>query len=273
MTHTKEFLIFELQRFHEKNGVVPKFRDMTLKNGYPSGEAYRRHFKIFNNALEIAGFEINQTCEKRTGLETCRECNNYLKENEYWITKGLPVGQVMCLGCYDKSKSAYKKGNLDKNSNTGKGTISEQIVKNVLGLENKYDCNFACGFGYKIDLFDKEKYKFINVKSGHLQKDNAWHFDLIQKEMPDTYIMLGYDENRKNILRVWITDPLDDLVYDEKNGRQKTGIGITNDVFTGLNRAKPWEVDAKPYDDMLHQMSKKRKETNGINCFLDDDDL
>jgi len=32
-------------------------------------------------------------------------------------------------------------------------------------------------------------------------------------------------------------------------------------------------VDSSPYDDMLHQMSKKRKETEGENCFLSNSDL
>ena len=83
---------------------------------------------------------------------------------------------------------------------------------------------------------------------------------------------MGFDENRKNILRVWITDSLDDLTYDVKNEKPKKSIGITN-TEKNLKKAKPWEVDAKPYDDMLHQMSQKRKETNGKNCVLNNNDL
>ena len=60
MTYTKKFLILELQRFHMKRNRVPRYNDMTLKNGYPSGEAYRRHFGTWNDALKLAKLKINK---------------------------------------------------------------------------------------------------------------------------------------------------------------------------------------------------------------------
>ena len=145
-------------------------------------------------------------------------------------------------------------GNLDKNSEVGFAFISQRVVANVLKLTLKNDCNCSIGFNAPYDLYDKDKYFYINVKVSKLHDNYYWKFGLKQKVVPDTYIMLGFDENRKNILHIWITDPLDDLTYDEIKERPKGDIGITN-TYYGLEKAEPWEVDTKPYNDVLHSMS------------------
>lgn len=276
MTYTDEFLISELHRFVRENSRVPKMYDLVVKKGYPSYQAYRDHFGSFNSGLETANLEINQTNKKRNGTETCCICKNYLKLGEDWLTKGLLKGEVICMNCYQKSKRDYMNGNLDKNSAVGVAFISQRVVANVLGLELKYDCNCVEGFKHSFDLYDRSRYNYINVKDSKLhytiERSPAWHFGLTQKIIPDTYIMLGYDKNRKNVLRVWITDAIDDFVFNEKKGKTLTSKTITN-VYESLDKAKPWEVDPKPYDDMLHQMSEKRKATNGTNCVLSNDDL
>lgn len=254
--YTKKFLISELHRFVRENSRVPVSLDMQYKFGYPSYHDYERCFDKWNNALEAAKLKINQTKEKRTGEETCCVCGNHKKQDQQWITKNLPKGQVMCVNCYYDID--YVKGNLNPNSTTGKAFISQRIVANVLNLQLKYDCNCSDNFNHSFDLYDKGKYNYINVKDSALhdkvEYNSRWFFTLTQKTMPDTYIMLGFDEDRKNILHVWITDPLDDLTYNEIKERPKGGIGITNTYYS-LERARPWEVDAKPYNDMLHSMS------------------
>lgn len=276
MTYTDEELISELHRFYDENDKVPTQLDMTTKNGYPSYGTYVGHFGTFNNVLRLVGFEVNTTHEKRIGLETCCKCNNYLKQNQHYYTKGLLEGEVMCHSCYGKSMSDYKNGKLNKESTIGKATISEQVIKNVLNLEERHDCNFACGFKHPVDLYHKEKYKYINVKDSKLHcsitQSSHWKFNLSQKVIPDTYIMVGFDEDRKNISHVWITDAIDDLTYNEKKGRPLSSKTITN-VYESLTKARAWEVDSKPYNDMLHLMSQKRKDNNGEKCFLRNDDL
>ena len=117
-------------------------------------------------------------------------------------------------------------------------------------LGHYYYCNCSIGFNAPYDLYNKDRYGTINVKGSKLHINyNRWHFCLLNKEIPDTYIMLGFDENIKNILHVWVTNPLDDLIYNKKT------IGIKHDVYSGLKRAKPWEVDPKPYNNALHSMS------------------
>ena len=273
---TDDFLISELHRFYEENDRVPTQLDLQGRFGYPSHCAYQNHFGSHNNALKAANLPLNQYQDHwQDGTETCCKCGRSREQTIQWYTKGLPKGQVICRSCY--SKPDYKSGKLDKDTTVGKATISEQIVKNVLNLEEKHNCNFTCGFGYKVDLYHKDRYKYINVKDSKLyyviEHNPYWYFNLTQKVTPDTYVMLGYDEDRKNILKVWITDAIDDLVYDEKTEKLKRSLSITNDIFSGLKKAKPWKVDPKPYNDMLHKMSQKRKETKGEECFLSDDDL
>ena len=275
-TKRKEFLIEELQRFVRENERNPKMSDMKAKKGYPCYQTYVNYFGSWNNALITAGLKINETNEKRTGLETCCKCGCNREQTQDWITKNLPDGEVMCLKCYKNLNRNYMTGNLKKESNVGKATISQRIVANVLGLSLENDCNFAYGFNHPYDLYDEGRYNCINVKDSKLLHEVGhspyWHFDLSQKETPDTYVMLAYDEDRKNILKVWITDAVDDLVYDERNERLKKSLGITN-ISNVLHQYQLWEVDAKPYNDMLHKMSKKRKDTDGIDCFLSNDDL
>lgn len=247
--YTEQELIDELHRFVRENDKIPKAIEMSNKNGYISYQTYANHFGSFNNGVEKAGYEPYQTNEKRTGLETCCVCGNYKKENQRWITKGLAKGNVMCVNCYAKSYRDYMNNNLDKNSEVGFAFISQRVVANVLGLELKYDCNCKYGFKAPIDLYHKDKYKYINVKASHLHSDNSWKFKLTQREIPDTYIMLGFSQDKKDILRVWITDPLDDLTYERKY------IGITNNINSGIKRAKPWEVDSKPYNNAYHSMN------------------
>ena len=276
--YTDKFLISELQRFYRENDEAPTQLDMQGKFGYPSFITYISHFGSWNNALEIANLPLNQTRERRTGLEICSKCGCKKIKNKNWYTKGLAEGEVMCFNCYQKINcfSDYMSGSLDKNSNRAKATISEQVVKNVLNLEERHDCNFAYDFNYPVDLYHKDKYKYINVKDSKLynRKNHSsfWNFNLTQKETPDTYIMLGYDENRKNILHVWVTDAIDDFVFNEKTEKLLKIKTVTN-IPNSLKEAEPWKVDPKPYNDMLHKMSEKRKDNNGIGCFLSNDDL
>lgn len=268
--YTKEFLISELQRFYNENGRVPRLRDMMATNGYPSAHTYKIYFGSWNNALIAAGFEINKTYETRVGDETCIICGCTREQTSAWYTKGLQLGEVMCNSCYLDPN--YKRRSLDKNSNTGKGSISEQVVKNVLNLEEKYDCNPIYGYNHPFDLYDPGRYDYINVKSAILGKTNRWHFNLNQKEIPNTYIMLGYNKNRKNIIHIWVTRGGYDLAFDEDKMEDRNFLDIPN-TYGGLKKVKYCEVDVKPYNDMLHLMSEKRKDNNGDGCFLSSDDL
>ena len=244
MTHNKKFLISELQRFELENGRNPRTYDMQNKFGYPAAGTYTNYFGSWNNALIAAGLEINHL----DGTETCDNCGCLRTENQNWYYKNE---QRLCKKCY--MNRDYMNGNLDPESSTGFAFMSQRVVAETLGLGLEYDCNCSDGFGAPQDLYDK-KYKYINVKTATLNKVNVWNFLLKNKYTPDTYIMLGLSGNKSDILHVWITEPEDDLTFDEKKFKYKQSISITNSE-RGLNRAKNWEVDAKPYNDAYHSMS------------------
>lgn len=262
MIFTKQFLIDELHRFKKENSRIPKMLEMMPENGYPSYVEYHKCFGTWNNTKKIA-----RLCkEKRTGNETCSCCGCTKEETLQWNTKGLSKDEVMCSSCYYKFKSNYINGNLDKNSSTGKAFISQRVVAKFLGLELKNDCNCSVNFSHPFDLYDKGRHNRINVKASHLHKDNRWLFNYSQKEIPDTYILIGFDEKGKHILKGWIIDSNDSLLSEKK------GVSITN-TYSALTRFNKCEIDDKLLDSILHQMSKKRKETNGKECILSNDDL
>ena len=256
MTYTKEFLISELQRFELENNRNPKVINMQIKFGYPSGRVYQNQFDSWNNALIEAGLEVNQYQHIGTlkGDETCDNCRKLKPESQNWNYKN---DTRLCYSCY--MNRDYKNGKLDADSPTGFAFLSQRVVAETLGLDLKYDCNCSIGFNAPDDLYDANKYKYINVKTAILNKVNSWKFGLIQKYNPDTYIMLGFSVDKSDILHVWITEPEDDLTFDEKNFKYKQSISITNGIFSGrrsgLKRAEPWEVDVEPYNNVYHSMS------------------
>lgn len=275
--YTKEFLISELHRFVKENGKNPTARDMTVENGYLSTYSFYKYFKTFNEALIESGLKINTYKPKLNGSEICSCCGKKADEISnfiQWFYNKNDNYTRYCNKCGNtKGIFDYKKSELNPKSTTGKATVSQRIVAKTLGLELKNDCNCSISFTYPYDLYDKGRYNYINVKDSKLHNsininhNSHWYFGFKNKKIPDTYIMLGFDENRKNILHVWITDAIDDLVFNKKTGKLLTGKNITNTPYD-LNKIQSWEVNAKPYDDMLHLMSEKRKETNGEECFL-----
>lgn len=276
MTHTDEFLIEELQRFYRENNRVPIACEMSAKQGYPAMCVYQSHFGSWNKGLIAAKLEINTQGHIGTldGTETCSYCGCYIEEAKKWCYDENNVRYCMKHGQH--GKPSYVRKQVDPKSIFGKIIVSQRVVANVLNLEMRNDCNCSISHTYPFDLYDKNKYNYINVKDSklycNLKRNPYWFFTFANKITPDTYILVGFDEERKNILKIWITNAIDDLVFNDKTETLLTSKTIYN-TFYSLKKAKPWEVDAKPYNDMLHKMSEKRKETNGEGCILDNSNL
>jgi len=173
----------------------------------------------------------------------CDNCGGNRTSNWYYRN-----GLILCRKCYRNSK--YKYGQLDPNSAIGFGFISQRVVAKTLGLKLKYDCNCRLGFKSSYDLYDNIVYDYINVKGVKII-NNIWIFNFRNKEIPNTYICLGYDENKNNIKHVWIFKPNYDIILFDK-----ITIGISNSL-KGLKRVEQYEVDVKSYNDMYHSMSLK----------------
>ena len=174
-----------------------------------------------------------------TGGNWCRYGNGYI-----------------CRNCKNKLRSKARHGTLSKHSETGKGLITEQVVAKYLGIENlnikldKFARNPIDMFDNKLGRIDVKSCRLIEFKS-KFSLNYGWHFnDIIDYKYVDTYILVGFDENRKNIIKVWI--------ISSKSFDVKTGIGIRmNTLRNGFkSKYKKYEIDAKPFNDILHELSK-----------------
>jgi len=238
-----------LHRFVEENGRVPTAHDMTIKNGYLPHSAYQKNFGTHNNALKKAGLKFNQHRSELDGTETCAYCNKRVDEISNftgWRYDENDIRYCSKHGAGYKGKNPdYVNGELDINSANGLGRLGEILVAKTLKIADEFDCNrISCGF--KIDLYHNV-YKKIDVKTVLLgTKRSRWKFDFKAKKEADTYICLGFDEERKHILHVWI-------VPNEGKIRDSIGISIENKYYSLLKRSH-WEVDNKSYNDTLKTM-------------------
>jgi len=246
--YTKEFLISELHRFVAENGRVPTQLDMQAIFGYPSAQAYRSHFGSHNEALEIAGLEINQYhyYPKLDRTETCFHCNKRADEILRFI------GWVYLDGvryCHKHGNSGtgglpdYVKGELDINSEVGLGRAGEICVIKTLEIGKEYDCNrLSCK--YSIDMYNEEFGK-IDVKTCLLSEgyQKRWYFKFPNKPEIKTFICLGLSSDRSDVKYVWIIP----------NNTNKRSLSVTNS-FDSLFENKHYVVDNKPYNDTWKNM-------------------
>lgn len=153
-----------------------------------------------------------------------------------------------------RARSNYTNGELDPNTNTGRGFIAEMIVAKALGLESGARCNCTAKFGFDYDLLDMGGYGEINVKSSKLKevgKNFYWNFNLENKYKPDTYIYVAYSEDHKDIEHVWIVPSYEYIISNKK------WLTIYNSE-KGLSRIQEFEVDNTMYNVWLHIMSIDR---------------
>ena len=264
MTYTKEFLISELHRFVRENGKNPVALDMQAIFGYPSAQAYKSHFKTFNNGLEVAGLEINkkQHIGKLDGTETCFYCGKRADEIPNFRTWIYYNDIRYCYKHGQRGKPDYVKGTLDINSTTGRGRAGEICVIKTLGIGKEFDCNrISCG--YKIDMYNEE-YGKIDVKTSLLSyNSNGWEFDFPNKPEIKTFICLGLLSDRSDVKYVWIVP----------NNGNKRSFSVT-DSYRSLYKNKHWEVDNKPYNDTWknmdlgeckHMIDKNKEQTEEEN--------
>jgi len=238
----KSFLLNELKRFYNINKRTPSQSDFRQKNEYPSVTQYYKNFSSWNTAILLAGLDVNQIKTTLTGDEMCELCkSNHTTDNWRIIN-----GKRLCNKCAT-GKRYYMKGILQPNCDTAIGVITEYVVYNV--LTDSINCNDLNNFHATYDLISNT-YGNINVKSAKLCSDKGvfyWRFGKrINQKIPNYYICLGFNENRTDILKVWIIPGTSNLVT-------KHGIKITNSII-GLKRALQYEVDAAPYNKVYQNL-------------------
>jgi len=242
-TYTDEFLILELQRFVRENSRAPKKYEMGPKNDYPAIGAYVGHFKTWCNALETAGFKLNQYQNHRQdGTETCAYCNKRADEINNFGAWYYIDGKRYCMKHGQRNNPDYVKGQLDINSAKGLGRAGEILVVKTLGIGKEHDCNrISCGF--KFDMYHEEFGK-IDVKTALLSyNDNNWGFGFPDKLEIKTFICLGMSSDRSTVEHVWI-------VPNEGDKRSFSA----SDTYRSLSNRKHWEVNSETYDNMWQTM-------------------
>lgn len=146
----------------------------------------------------------------------------------------------------------WRTGNLDIDSSAGKGFISETIVVSITGSSNM-NINMN-DFRWPYDL-EHNYYKRINVK-GYVPYYGMWIYQTNGKENFDTYFLLGYDENRKNIETVHIV-PNKDWVFNLSK------ITIVRNS-SKISKYDLFRIDAKPYSDAYHSLMEFLKDKKYI---------
>lgn len=241
-SYSKEFLLNELHRYVEIYGKIPNIYDMKLASEFPGVTAYVRIFGSWNNALIAAGYTPNLIHRKHDGTEECVICGT--SETVLWHHD--EDGNFVCNKCHCNERQ-YFHGNLDPNSRLGAGVISEHVISLVLNCTN---CNSEY-FNSEYDLMS-EKYGTINAKSSRLKihgdtNSYNWNFRILSNaKIPDHYICVGFNEDRSEIMRVWIVPNNADIVA-------KCSITVTNSP-RGLKRASQYEVDPTPYDEVYQSL-------------------
>lgn len=91
-----------------------------------------------------------------------------------------------------------------------------ELVARTLNIKPENNRYYNSDFKYDCDLFDENVYGRINVLESLLFSDNAWHFDTVNVNIPDTYVAVGFDKKQENVLHVWIAKPTDNFILPQQ---------------------------------------------------------
>jgi len=231
----KEYLLEFLRQFHRKERRVPKEIDFRNNLKYPSSKTYQRVFGSWNNAIKLAGLEVNHP--KKIRLYTDEELLKYLIQ--FYEENGRAPTEVdFIIGDYPDPTtykrrfgswnnalklvgldidSMTKKGIID--TNRQKGRLAEIFVRDhfakkdkVIDLSGK-NCNSPfdgiCPKGQNYD-----------VKGAKLYIAYGWDFHLgnMNKYEIEWYYLLAFNEDWTELLHVWRI-PSWDIVKNIEQGR------------------------------------------------------
>jgi len=297
--YTDEELIAELYRFYNENGKIPRYKDMKTSNGYICLKRYITRFGTWNNALEVAGFDLhkkynyskdelilvlqnfyikngrsptvfdinnlkngpalttfinmfgswnaalnaaniplNVLIHKLDGTETCSKCHTHLTCNWYYVNNNR-----ICNKCYCKERKTLF-GTLDPNSSVGFGVLMERVV--ITCIKDAIWYNSADSLCMPYD-FNCKLYNNVNIKARKLSKYNSWIFRLDCKYIPDTFMLIGLNENKSIIEHIWIINSNMDIIKNKKT------LTIYN-TQTNINKFCNYEVDPEPYNKVYQNL-------------------
>lgn len=162
--------------------------------------------------------------------------------------RGTWTGKYICQDCYRKDNEAYKNRNIILKIGESEGSILDNVVSSILDVPI-----------YSIFIAEKklpysiihEYYGIVGIKASKLRY-NCWYFNINDYISADTYFLIGFDEDLKNIQAIFIVSS-----EERKNG---TGRFI---VYKNTKKYKKFKIDHKPYNDLYRQFA--RKEIDELN--------
>lgn len=145
-----------------------------------------------------------------------------------------------------KKKADCRNGNLDPKGKMGKGYITEVLVAKKLGIKTCFDVtgNFKYP-GY--DILEHKDYGKINVKCSTLLHNGYHNFSTNKNKKPDFFFCIGYDEEMKHVMSVYII-----LNGDDVNTLSSISIPYHNSSI--WDKFKESEEEVKKWDELFHTM-------------------
>lgn len=191
---------------------------------------------------------------KHNSTETCYRCGisfdkipgQPLKEKD---KNGKWLGIWDCHNCWQKLGRDCRNNNLDPNSSHGIGYITAMLVKKFLKIEDCFDItnNFNQP-GY--DMIEHEDWGLIDAKGSSLLMLNGHlcHFFHTRKnKKADFFFCIGYDEERKHVLELFIIPNNEDI-------GKLDAINIPYNGNSKYNKHKESEEEIEKWDGLFHTM-------------------
>ncbi len=173
----------------------------------------------------------------RTGyiIGHCSFCGKEIKRSFYARLDDI---RKICSACLPKITADRRNKNLNPDSPTEIGYITEILVAKFLDIKTCFDIT---NFNYRsFDIYEHEDYGRINVKGASLT-NNGWYFHVNRKTVTSFFVLDSI--KIENIKRVYII-PND--------------VHISNNVHIYINindiDYEFFREDERPWDDLFHTL-------------------
>lgn len=232
-----------------------------INNAYLCDKCYR--------LFQILRAEVDDKSFDSTVCNVCGGNKTYIKKNGKfaWYNdvndEGMIItGKKICSYCKQKIYREmpcshnniikllrnWRTGNINILNSEGKGFITECVIVRIIGANN---VNIEMdNFSWPYDLIH-EKYKRINVK-GRSPYYNMWIYDTQGKDVCDTYFLMGFDKDRKNIESACI-------IPNEEWIKDLVKMTIVRNP-SRVSKYDQFKIDPKPYNDAYHSLMEFLKD-------------
>ena len=245
------YRMFKMPDLGEKPRWMIVGGDGILINKNPTKEELKSAIKwVFKHNSSETCYRCGESFYKVTGHPT--------KEND---KEGKWIGIWDCQNCWNKySYNSYsnkrklerdcRNNDLDPNSTPGIGYITAVLVKKFLGIEDCFD--ITGNFCYpEYDMIEHEDWGLVDAKGSSLleRKDGyLYHqFHINKNKKADFFFCIGYDENRKHVIAVYI-------IPNEEDISKLDAIWIRYNEYSKYNIFKESEEEIKKWDDLFHTL-------------------